>query len=45
VITTDQSENRKLYGHEVNNRAIVRGEVRPPEAGDPIASVLDQYSR
>ena len=45
VITEDQGENRKLYGHDVNNRAIIRGEVRQPEAGDPIASVLDQYSR
>jgi len=45
VITPDHSEDRKLYGHEVSNRNIVRGEVRPPDAGDPIASILDQYSR
>ena len=45
VITEDHEENRKLYGHDVSNRAVIRGEVRQPEAGDPIASVLDEYSR
>src|SRR5277367_1308200 len=29
VITPDHSEDRKLYGHEVSNRQIIRGEVAP----------------
>jgi SH3 domain-containing YSC84-like protein 1 len=45
AITEDHEENRKLYGHDVSNRAVIRGEVRQPEAGDPIASVLVEYSR
>ncbi|HYK18365.1 MAG TPA: lipid-binding SYLF domain-containing protein [Bryobacteraceae bacterium] len=45
AITEDHEENRKLYGHDLSNRAIIRGEARPPEAGDPIVAVLDEYSR
>lgn len=45
VISADHSEDRKLYGHDVNNKAIIRGEVRPPETRDPMVAVLDQYSR
>jgi SH3 domain-containing YSC84-like protein 1 len=44
VITADHSEDRKLYGHEVGNRAILHGEVRA-EAGNPIAHVMEQFSR
>jgi SH3 domain-containing YSC84-like protein 1 len=45
VITTDRAEDRKLYGHEVSNKDIVRGTVRPPDAGDPMVPILEQYGR
>jgi lipid-binding SYLF domain-containing protein len=45
VITPDHSEDRKLYGHEVSNRQIVRGEVGPPDASGQLTAVLSQYSR
>jgi lipid-binding SYLF domain-containing protein len=42
VISKDDSEDRKLYGHEVSNKAIIMGE-EPPPAG---ASVLrDELTR
>jgi lipid-binding SYLF domain-containing protein len=44
-ITPDHSEDRKLYGHEVSNRDIVRGSVRAPEGASALDSVLSQYSR
>jgi SH3 domain-containing YSC84-like protein 1 len=45
TVTPDHSEDRKLYGREVSNREIVRGEVRAPEAASPLVAVLNQYSR
>jgi len=44
VVSEDGAEDRKLYGHEVENRAILNGEVRPPEAARGLASELDRYS-
>src|SRR5216683_3213841 len=31
VVSEDGSEDRKLYGHEVNNKAILEGSVPPPD--------------
>jgi len=45
TITPDHAEDKKVYGHEVNNGEIVRGSVRAPEAGNPLIAVLNQYSR
>jgi lipid-binding SYLF domain-containing protein len=45
TITPDHSEDRKLYGHDVSNRSIVRGETAPPEAAKSLVTVLNQYSR
>jgi lipid-binding SYLF domain-containing protein len=44
TVTPDHAEDRKLYGREVSNREIIRGEVRGPQAADPLVSVLNQYS-
>jgi len=45
TITPDHSEDRKVYGREVNNREIIRGSVKAPDAGNPLITVLNQYSR
>ena len=44
TVTPDHSEDRKLYGREVSNRQIVRGEVNAPDAANPLVTVLNQYS-
>jgi lipid-binding SYLF domain-containing protein len=43
TITPDHSEDHKVYGRDVSNREIVRGEVKAPEAAIPLVSVLAQY--
>ena len=45
TITPDRTEDKKLYGHEVNNGEIIRGKVAPPPTADPLVAVLNQYSR
>lgn len=44
VVTRDGSEDRKLYGHEVDTRAIINGEVQVPPAARGLAAELDRYS-
>lgn len=44
VVSKDGSEDRKLYGHEVENRAILNGEVPPPPGARGLVSELDRYS-
>ena len=44
VVSKDDSEDRKLYGHEVNNKAILEGAVPPPEGATRLISELDRYS-
>jgi lipid-binding SYLF domain-containing protein len=44
VVSKDDGEDRKLYGHEVNNKAIIEGKVPPPEAATPLISELHRYS-
>lgn len=45
VITQDDSENKKVYGHDISNKAILTGEVRAPRGVNPLAAVLSRYSR
>jgi lipid-binding SYLF domain-containing protein len=44
VVSKDGSEDRKLYGHEVNNKAVLEGAVPPPDGATRLLAELDQYS-
>ena len=44
TITTDRSEDRRLYGEAVSNRQILRGQIAEA-AGDPLVAMLNDYSR
>jgi lipid-binding SYLF domain-containing protein len=45
VVSKDGGEDRKLYGHEVSNKAIVEGEVPAPNGASVLISELDRYPR
>lgn len=45
VVSKDGSEDRKLYGHDVSNKAIIDGEIPRPEVAGVLTSVLDEYPR
>ena len=44
VVSKDDSEDRKLYGHEVDNKAILEGAVPRPEGATRLISELARYS-
>jgi lipid-binding SYLF domain-containing protein len=44
VVETDKGENEKLYGRPEQHNAILRGEVRAPEAARVLTSELDDYA-
>jgi len=43
VVSKDGGEDRKLYGHEVSNHAILAGEVPAPNAAGVLTSLLAEY--
>jgi lipid-binding SYLF domain-containing protein len=43
VVSKDGGEDRKIYGSEVANRAIIMGEVPAPAVAGVLTSVLEQY--
>jgi len=45
VVSPDGSEDRKLYGREMNNKAILGGTVPPPDGATPLVSELARYSQ
>ncbi len=44
VVSQDGGEDRKLYGHEVRNQSVLKGEVPAPPAARALISELDRYS-
>jgi SH3 domain-containing YSC84-like protein 1 len=44
VVSEDGGEDRKLYGREVDNKAIIEGAVPSPDAAKPLTSELRRYS-
>lgn len=45
VVSKDGGEDRKIYGTEVENRAILHGDVPPPAVAGVLTSVLAQYPK
>ncbi len=45
VVSKDGSEDRKLYGHEVSNKAIIEGEIPGPDGAAVLTSLLSEYPR
>jgi lipid-binding SYLF domain-containing protein len=43
-ITKDEGEDRKIYGHDVSNKAVIMGEVHLPLHENPLAAELDHYA-
>ena len=43
VVSKDGSEDLKLYGHEVNNKAILTGRVSAPAAANVLMTELERY--
>jgi lipid-binding SYLF domain-containing protein len=43
VVSKDGGEDRKLYGHDVSNHAILAGEVPPPDTAGVLTSLLNEY--
>ncbi len=44
VVSQDGGEDRKLYGHEVRNQSVLKGEVPAPPAARALISELVRYS-
>jgi lipid-binding SYLF domain-containing protein len=44
VVSQDHAEDRKLYGHKVDNKTILEGAVRPPNAATQLRAELQRYS-
>ena len=43
VVKKDGGEDRKLYGHDVSNHAILYGEVPPPPTTAGLTHILSEY--
>src|ERR1700676_4073114 len=43
VVSKEGNEHLKLYGHEVNNKAILTGRVNAPAAANILMTELDRY--
>ncbi len=43
VVSRDRSEDHKLYGHGAETKAILEGQIRPPEVARGLIAELDRY--
>jgi lipid-binding SYLF domain-containing protein len=44
TLRQDMDDNRELYGKTIENTAIVKQEVAPPKAAEPLLSLFNKYS-
>jgi lipid-binding SYLF domain-containing protein len=44
AVTQDDKANRELYGRDINNKAIINGEVHTPPAARELTHALDRIS-
>ena len=44
TLRPDQDVNAELYGHKLDNRAVLAGDVQPPAAAQELRHELDRYS-
>jgi lipid-binding SYLF domain-containing protein len=45
IVSKDGGEDKRLYGTDVSNKAVIHGEVPAPAAADVLNSVLAQYPK
>ena len=45
IVSKDGGEDRKLYGQEVSEHAVLYGDVPPPPAGSILTAELERYPR
>ncbi len=45
VLKKDGGEDRRLYGHDVSEHAVLYGDVPPPAVADVLTHVLDRYPK
>jgi len=45
VVSKDGGEDKRLYGSEVSNKAIIMGEVPPPPVAGVLTDILAQYPK
>lgn len=45
VVKKDGSEDRRLYGHEVGNHAVLYGDVPSPAVASVLTNVLERYPK
>jgi lipid-binding SYLF domain-containing protein len=44
TLRPDTEVNAELYGHKIDNRAVLNGDVQPPAAAQELRTELDRYS-
>jgi lipid-binding SYLF domain-containing protein len=44
TLRPDTEVNAELYGHKIDNRAVLNGDVQPPAAAQELRHELDRYS-
>jgi lipid-binding SYLF domain-containing protein len=44
TLRPDADVNAELYGHKIDNRAVLAGDVQPPAAAQGLRTELDRYS-
>jgi SH3 domain-containing YSC84-like protein 1 len=45
VVKKDASENRRLYGHDVSNHAVLYGDLPSPAVASVLTNILERYPK